>query len=61
MNNEQLKQFIQGIGMMTELHMITYQNFLAQKMTGEEALKHTKAFMAVMLETFMKSGGGSNE
>lgn len=61
MNNDALEQFIQGIGMMTELHMITYQNFLAQKMTDEEALKHTKAFMAVMLEVLMKSGGRSNE
>lgn len=61
MNNEQVSQLIQGIGLMTELHMITYQNFLAQKMTDEEALKHTKAFMAVMLEAFMKTGGGSNE
>lgn len=61
MNNEQLNQFIQGIGMLTELHMITYQNFLAQKLTDEEALKHTKVFMASMLEVLMKSGGGSNE
>lgn len=57
MNNDALEQFIQGIGMMTELHMITYQSFLSQHLTDEEALKHTKTFMTAMLEVLMKSGG----
>lgn len=60
MNNDQLTQLIQGIGMMTELHMITYKNFLNQKMTETEALKHTKIFMTALLEVLMKPGGGSN-
>lgn len=61
MNNDQLTQLIQGIGMMTELHMITYQNFLDHKMTDAEALKHTKIFMTALLEVLMRPGGGSSE
>lgn len=50
MNSEQINALINGLGMMTELYMIIYQNFKNQKMSDDDAIKHTKAFMAVMVE-----------
>lgn len=61
MNNEQVQQLIQGIGLLAELYVITYQNFKKQNLSDVEAIKHTKALMSVMVETFTNSGGGSNE
>lgn len=58
MNNNQLDDLIKGMGMMCELWTIVYQNFKAQKITEEEALKHTGAFMAIMLKSFI---GNSSE
>lgn len=52
MNNEQVNQLIQGIGMMTELWIITYQGFTKQGMSNEEAIMHTKALMSIMVESF---------
>lgn len=57
MNSDQVNQLIQGIGLITELYMITYQNFRSQKLSDEEAVKHTKAVMSIMMESFM----GSND
>ena len=53
MNNEQVNKLIQGIGMMTELWMITYKGFKRQGLNDEESLMHTKLFMSVMLESFI--------
>ena len=50
MNSEQINELINGLGMMTELYMIIYQNFKNQKMSDDDAIKHTKAFMAVMVD-----------
>lgn len=58
MNNEQVNQLIQGIGMMTELWSITYQGFIKQGMSAEEAIMHTKALMSIMVESFY---GGKEE
>lgn len=52
MNNNQITELIKGIGMMCELWTITYQNFKSQKLSEEEAIKHTAAFMSVMMESF---------
>lgn len=57
MNSDQLNQLIQGIGMMTELYLITYQNFKAQNLSDDDAVKHTKAFMSIMMESFMDGSG----
>ena len=56
MNNDQVKQLIQGIGLMTELWMITYQGFKAQGLNDADAATHTKAFMSVIID----SVGGFN-
>lgn len=61
MNSDQVNQLIQGIGMMTELYMITYQNFKSQKLSEEEAIKHTKAFMSIMMDSFIGSNDETKE
>ena len=53
MNNEQVNELIKGIGLITELWMITYKNFLAQGLSTEEATMQTKAFMAIMMESII--------
>lgn len=57
MNNNQLNDLIKGLGMMCELWIITYQNFKAQKLSEEEAMKHTAAFMSIMIESFKGNAG----
>lgn len=51
MNNDQVNQIIQGIGMMTELYMIAYQSFKKQGLSNEEAVIHTKALMSIMVDS----------
>lgn len=58
MNNDQVNQLIQGIGMMTELWVITYNGFVNQGMSNEDAIMHTKALMSIMVESFY---GGDKE
>lgn len=60
MNNDQVKQLIQNLGMMAELWTITYQSFRKQGMSHADSIIHTKAFMSTMMETFIAPGGGSN-
>ena len=49
MNNELVNQVIQGIGVMTELWMITYNGFKSQGLTDYDATVHTKAPMSTMM------------
>lgn len=49
MNDTQVKQLIQGIGLMTELWTITYQGFKNQGLSDDVAMAHTRAFMSIML------------
>lgn len=51
MNNDKLNSLIQGIGVMTELWIITYQNFRNGGMNEADAVTHTKAFIAVLLDS----------
>ena len=60
MNNDQINQLIQGIGMMTELYMITYQNFKKQGVSDDDAIKHAKALIAVMMESFIDNDSKSD-
>lgn len=52
MNNDQVNQIIAGIGTLSELWIITYQSFKRQGMTDDDAIKHTKALMSIMVESF---------
>lgn len=59
MNNELVNQVIQGIGVMTELWMITYNGFKSQGLTDDDAIGHTKAFMSIMMASM--TGTNSQE
>ena len=62
MNNDHVKQIIQGIGVMTELWMITYNGFKSQGLNDTDALSHTKAFMSIMVTgLFNNSNNGETE
>lgn len=50
--NEKLKEFLLGIGALTELWMIRYNNFRKQGLNHFDALEHTGAFTKVILTTF---------
>ena len=53
MNNEKVNELIKGIGLITELWMITYKNFVAQGLSAKEATMQTKEFMAIMMESMI--------
>lgn len=56
--NEKLNEFINAIGMTTEIWIITYSSFQARGLSDEEAMKHTKEFMQSFLEVMLKYGKG---
>lgn len=57
MNNDQVRQIIQGIGTLAELWLITFQSFKNQGLSDETATMHTKALMSIMVDSFHDSGG----
>ena len=57
MTGGQINQIIQGIGLMTEMYTITYQSFKKQGLGDEEAIKHTKAFISVMMDSIIDTSG----
>lgn len=61
MNNDYVKQVIQGVGLMAEMWTITYQSFKNQGMNDGDAVMHTKAFMSVMLESFFNNEKGDSK
>ena len=56
MNNDQLNNLIQGIGIMTELWVITYNNFRSHGMNDTDAVIHTKAFMSILVDSATING-----
>lgn len=61
MTGDQINQIIQGIGLMTEMYTITYQSFKKQGLSDEEAIKHTKAFISVMMDSIVGIDGKSTQ
>ena len=63
--NEKLKELINGIGMMTEVWMISYNGFKNQGMNDKDALIHTKefmgSFMSMILTLSNTQGGDGND
>lgn len=55
--NEQLMNLINGLGAVTEMWMVIFANFKAQNMDDDDAIKHTKAMMEVLMGTFMPNVG----
>ena len=58
--NEKVLEFIQGLGALTEIWLITYNNFKKQGLNDSEAFTHTREFMKVMLAT-ITNGGANND
>ena len=51
-----LNEFIQGMGALCEIWMLTYSSFKKQNLNDAEAMEHTKAFMSVMMHETMHGG-----
>lgn len=58
--NEKLKEFINGIGVMCETWMITYNNFVKMGLSQNDALLHTKHMTTVILEHMTNKDGTKN-
>lgn len=58
--NENLKNFINAVGMLTETWSITFKGFKKQGMTDEEAIKHTSAFMSTFMAVLLNHGKEDN-
>ena len=61
MNSEKLKEFMQGIGMMTEVWTISYRGFKTQGLNDEDALKNTRYFMSSLLDSMMRCDNSDQE
>lgn len=61
MNNDQVKNIIQGIGLLTELWTITYNGFIQQGLSSSESMKHTKELISIMISTFTEPNGGDEK
>lgn len=55
MNNSALTELMKGIGILTELWIIAYRGFTAQGLSENEAMMHTKGFMAAMIDSITKN------
>lgn len=60
MNNDQFNELLNGLGAMIELYTITYQSFKKQGHSDDDAIKHTKTFMSVFMESVIANGGQNN-
>ena len=57
--NEQLKKFINDMGVLCEMWTVVYKSFLAQGMSANEALRHTQAFNASIFSSLIGNQGKS--
>lgn len=55
-SSNMLNELIKTIGMMSELWTITYNSFKNMKLSDEEVMNHTKAYMSVIIHEAMTSG-----
>lgn len=55
--NDKILEFIQGLGALTEIWMVTYNNFKKQNLSDAEAYAHTREFMKVIVSTITGLGG----
>ena len=56
MMNDKLNDFVKSMGALTEMWTMTYQNFIKQGYSVENALTHTREFMAAFLIGIMSKG-----
>ena len=55
-SSNMLNELIKAIGVMSELWMITYNSFKNMKLSDEEAMNHTKAYMSVIMHEVVSFG-----
>lgn len=55
-SSNMLNELIKSMGIMSELWMIAYNSFRNMKLSDEEAMKHTKEYMSVIMHEAMSSG-----
>lgn len=55
MDDNKINEFIQAIGLMTELWTMTYLGFKKQGMDDEDAIRHTKALISSMYDSMINS------
>lgn len=61
MNNDKLLEFMQGIGIMAELWIITYKGFKTQGLDDADAMMHTKGFMSVMIDSILNAANNQED
>lgn len=59
--NDNLKSFINNMGVLCETWLVTYNNFIQRGMDHKSALEHTQAFMTSFMEYGTKMNGGKEE
>ena len=55
-SSNMLNELINSMGIMSELWMIIYSGFKNMNLSDEEAMKHTKEFMSLIMHEAMPSG-----
>ena len=59
--NDNLKNFMNNMGILCETWIVTYNNFIQRGMDHKTALEHTKAFVSAFFGPFNKNNGGDEE
>ena len=57
--NNQLKDFINGIGQLCEVWTIVYRSFVSQGMDPKDAIQHTQAFMTATMNSNLGKQNGT--
>lgn len=55
--NDKLQEFIASLNALTEIWTLTYKSFIRQGFDTEDALMHTSAFIATIMETIKPNQG----
>lgn len=53
--NDKVQQFINGVGALTEIWIITYNNFIKQGMSAADAMTHTREFMKAFMSSYLST------
>lgn len=56
--NDQLKSFVNNVGLLCETWMVVYTKFTQSGMDAQTALVHTKEFMSAFIAGTVNNNGG---
>ena len=56
--NDELKSFVNNIGILCETWTLTYKSFISQGMNPKEAMAHTQGFMTAFINGTVNGNGG---